>query len=342
MINVKFEDGINDLTTENLYQWDTFQTLQISGIDFGGVTPNVHFANKKSTVALVVSGIFMDDGSVKVSIPNSLLTEKYDILAYVYTSTGLTGKTIKSITIPVISRLKPSEYTQPTDEDIAKIEELELEAKVIIDGLTASEYSNTETYKRPNIVYYNFNSYMCISNVEISGILPTDTTKWQKIAQGSVITGISKNEYGDLIINCSDGSTFTLDITTTDVTTVGADEMPALGITRDNNGALKIGDTIIPQKVLLYNRHHTPYYQGDTINVSGLKMTDTIEIEYMLSTTDMKSRVIGAKSFYLNDGFNQALLGMTEDGKINVTSLTITTDSSANYLRIYKIYKIIE
>lgn len=336
MINVKFEDGINDLTTENLYQWDTFQMLQISGIDFGGVTPNVHFANKKSTVALVVSGIFMDDGSVKVSIPNSLLTEKYDILAYVYTSTGLTGKTIKSITIPVISRLKPSEYTQPTDEDIAKIEELELEAKVIIDGLTASEYSNTETYKRPNVVYYNFNSYMCISNVEISGILPTDTTKWQKIAQGSVITGISRNEYGDLIINCSDGSTFTLDITTTGVTTVGADEMPALGITRDSNGVLKIGDTIIPQKVILKDYPYTSHGAGKTISIPGLTTNDIIEVEFGFGPNDFRNYSKGKNWIVLEDGFdNSAVLQVTTNG-------LMVNNGGPNGLVVGRIYKIIE
>ena len=70
MINVKFEDGINDLITENLYQWDTYQTLKISGIDFGTVSPTVHFANKKSIEALVVQGELKDDGSVEVSIPN--------------------------------------------------------------------------------------------------------------------------------------------------------------------------------------------------------------------------------------------------------------------------------
>ena len=30
MINVEFTNEINDIVTENLYQWDNYQTLKIS------------------------------------------------------------------------------------------------------------------------------------------------------------------------------------------------------------------------------------------------------------------------------------------------------------------------
>ena len=341
MIKVKFEEGINDLTTENLYQWDTYQMLQMSGIEFGVATPKVHFANKKSSVALVVSGVFNDDGSVKVSIPNSLLTEKYDILAYVYTSTGLTGKTIKSITIPVVSRLKPSEYTQPTDEDIAKIEEIELEAKAIIDGLTASEYSSTETYKRPNIVYYDLCSYMCISNNEITGILPTDTSVWKKLAQGVRITGISTNEYGDLVFNCSDGSSFTVDFSTTNVNTVGDDNIPAFGITKDANGRLKYGDIIIPQKILLFDGkvelRDGGYYTNDAICDN-----DKLEIEYCFGSLfagDTPCATGRGKVFITYN--DKSVRFDISNKRITVGYLNIP-DGSGDYVTITRVYKIID
>lgn len=181
MIRAEFNNEINDLMTENLYQWDTYQTLYISGIDFGSVAPKVHFANKKSTVALVVNGTLTSDGNVEVSIPNSLLTEKYNILAYIYQNSGLTSKTIKSITIPIIPRLKPSEYYQPSDEDIAQIEAIELEAKAIINNLTASAFNFAESYQRPNIVHYNGDMYMCKSSQAITEIYPTNTTYWQRL-----------------------------------------------------------------------------------------------------------------------------------------------------------------
>lgn len=229
MINAEFTNEINDLITENLYQWDTYQTLRISGIDFGSVAPRVHFANKKSTEALVVDGAMQSDGSVEVSIPNSLLTQKYDILAYVYINTGLTSKTIKSITIPIIARLKPSEYYQPSDEDIAQIEAIELQAKAIIDSLTASEYQSTQRYKRPNIVYYNYSAYMCKSNSEISGVLPTDTIKWQKICNGVKITGIAISDNGNLQFTTSDGS-YEIDFATAEADTADSLDIPALDL----------------------------------------------------------------------------------------------------------------
>lgn len=342
MINVKFEEGINDLTTENLYQWDTYQMLQLSGVDFGVATPKVHFANKKSSVALVVSGVFNDDGSVKVSIPNSLLTEKYDILAYVYTSTGLTGKTIKSITIPIISRLKPSEYTQPTDEDIAKIEEIELEAKVIIDGLTASEYSSTETYKRPNIVYYDLCSYMCKSNNEITGVLPTDTTVWQKLVQGARITGISINEYGNLVFNSSDGSSFTIDFSTINVNTVDSSTMPALDITKDLvSGRLKYDGCIIPRREFIFSGNITidPSHPGE---ISGLRENDKIEIEYRWNTAINffeRCYVTGSRVIYINR-YDESAYFKIEDGKINY--ILVNGSDSDFYVKITRIYRIID
>lgn len=240
MITAEFTNEINDLITENLYQWDTYQTLKISGIDFGTIAPRVHFANKKSTEALVVDAFLGSDGSVEVSIPNSLLTEKYDILAYVYINTGLTSKTIKSITIPIIARLKPSEYYQPSDEDIAQIEAIELEAKGIIDGLTASEFNLSENYKRPNIVYYNGSAYMCKSLDTIAGILPTSTAMWQKIVDGAEVTGVKKDSNGNLVFTFSNGKEQVVEMTTTDVSLIDTDEFKAFELTNDEVSKIQV------------------------------------------------------------------------------------------------------
>lgn len=248
MINVEFTNEINDIVTENLYQWDSYQTLNIKGINFGSVTPRVHFANKKSKEALVVQGVLKGDGSVDVSIPNSLLMEKYDIIGYVYVNSGITSKTIKSLTIPIIPRLKPTEYIQITDENIAEIEAIELQAKIILEGLTASEYSPSVSYKRPNIVYHNFNSYMCKSNAEIIGVLPTDTSKWQKIANGINITGISVNASGNLVFTNQDGSTYEIEFSTSEVRAVDEMELPCLRLNTDNINYIKsLNENLKPQ-----------------------------------------------------------------------------------------------
>lgn len=293
MINVKFTDDINDLVTENLYQWDTYQTLKISGINFDSITPRVHFANKKSKEALVVKAILKSDGTAEVSIPNSLLTEKYDILAYIYTNTGVTYKTIKSITIPVISRLKPSEYVQPTNEQIAEIEEIELQAKLILNRLYASEYKSNEKYLRPNIVYYNHSSYMCISDEEISGVLPTDKSKWQLMAEGAIVTSLTKNSDGNLVFNFSNGTSFIIDITAKDVKLVDNEEYPCFNLTSEDVDKVKRGIQTINKDLKgwkitkrgLYEVKCVNHYLKDEYNqvyvwykliISVSKLSDTI------------------------------------------------------------------
>lgn len=245
MIKAEFNESINDLTTENLYQWDSYQTLVISGIDFEAVSPKVHFCNKKSIEALAVQGILKNDGTCEVSIPNTLLGEKYDILAYIYTNIGLTYKTIKSITIPIIPRLKPTNYSQPSNEEIAEIKEMELQAKAILNGLYVSDYDSTKAYKRPNIVYYNYSSYMCISDAEITGILPTDTTKWRLIVEGAVITGLSKDQSGNLVFTFTNGATYSVQIAIAETTAVDNTVIPALDLTSADVTKVKSINTVL-------------------------------------------------------------------------------------------------
>ena len=53
MISVTFTADVeNIVATEHLYQWDNGQKLSIFGV---GITADIHFANKKSEKALVVT-----------------------------------------------------------------------------------------------------------------------------------------------------------------------------------------------------------------------------------------------------------------------------------------------
>ena len=282
MINAEFNESIDSLIVENLYQWDTYQTLKITGIDFSSITLKVHFANKKSTEALAVQGVLKDDGSCEVSIPNSLLAEKYDIIAYIYINTGLTFKTIKSITIPIIPRLKPTEYIQPSNEEIAEIEKIELQAKIIIDGLTASEYSPTEKYTRPNIVYYNQCGYMCICNTEITGIVPTDTSKWQEIVHGELISSIGVGVDGKLTFTTSSGTNFSIDFQVKNVQLVDETDVPALKITQYDVSRLKSitkSNIRILQNIKITTR---PSYKENNYTMVTLTSNGLYLIEYRL------------------------------------------------------------
>ena len=98
-------------------QWDINQTLKIVlyGMDDGYMknAPYVHFANIKSSEALVVRSTLQGDDTVLVDIPNQLLQESYPLLIYVYlnnSSDAGSQRTIVKIEIPVHKRAKPSDY----------------------------------------------------------------------------------------------------------------------------------------------------------------------------------------------------------------------------------------
>ncbi len=98
-------------------QWDINQTLKIVlyGMDEGYMknAPYVHFANIKSSEALVVRSTLQGDDTVLVDIPNQLLQESYPLLIYVYlndSSDASSQRTIVKIEIPVHKRARPSDY----------------------------------------------------------------------------------------------------------------------------------------------------------------------------------------------------------------------------------------
>lgn len=98
-------------------QWDINQTLKIVlyGMDDGYMknAPYVHFANIKSSEALVVRSTLQGDDTVLVDIPNQLLQEPYPLLIYVYlndSSDAGSQRTIVKIEIPVHKRARPSDY----------------------------------------------------------------------------------------------------------------------------------------------------------------------------------------------------------------------------------------
>ena len=103
-------------TTDSVYQWDLNHTLAITGLD-PNYSPSVHFCNRKSTEAIVVK-VTARGNSCTVPIPNELLAEPYDIIAYVYSYGAVDAKTVEVINIPLIKRPKPTDYVFTENEDI--------------------------------------------------------------------------------------------------------------------------------------------------------------------------------------------------------------------------------
>ena len=130
----------HDNPIDHYTQWDVDQKLKIVVYDADDNllknAPYVHFANVKSTEALVVRSTVEGTDTIIVEIPNSLLQEPWPLLVYVYLNDNLDAhsqKTIIKIEIPVYKRVKPSDY-----EYVENIERIT--AEVIKQEVTDTVY----------------------------------------------------------------------------------------------------------------------------------------------------------------------------------------------------------
>lgn len=140
-------------TTDSVYQWDLNHTLSITGIDLSSI-PIVHFCNKKSEEAIVVS-VNVEGGAVIAPIPNELLMEPYDIIAYLYSFGDSEAKTIEVINIPLTKRPKPTDYIFTENVDIMNFSTLDSRiTQYIYDhNLECDEFKDTfynDYYERLN------------------------------------------------------------------------------------------------------------------------------------------------------------------------------------------------
>lgn len=110
-------------TTDSVYQWDLNHTLQITGISVTNA-PTVHFTNKKRETAIVVQSKLEDD-VISVPVPNEIVQDPYNIVAYVHIYDNNHAKTIETVNIPLKKRAKPDDYQFIDNVDVMNFERLE-------------------------------------------------------------------------------------------------------------------------------------------------------------------------------------------------------------------------
>ena len=110
-------------TTDSVYQWDQNHSLEISGLGVGSVT-TIHFTNKKRDTAIVVKATVQGD-TVIAPVPNELLEEPYNVIAYAHVYDSNQARTIEVVNIPVIKRAKPEDYQFIDNVDVMTFERLE-------------------------------------------------------------------------------------------------------------------------------------------------------------------------------------------------------------------------
>lgn len=126
MATIKVEK--NTYTTEELYQWDVNQQLEVRGLSLASV-PEVHFHSAAlGDRAIVRQGRLDAAGVLYAEVPNSLLQKPYRLTVYICAYTGDTFETLYALDIPVKQRAKPSDYTLENDGEVYSFNALEAKA----------------------------------------------------------------------------------------------------------------------------------------------------------------------------------------------------------------------
>lgn len=120
MLEAVFITGVDEITVSGLTQWDRGQAINITCPDLPTLF-QVHFSYKGSKKALSVNVL---DTTI-VNIPDELLTQPRDLIAWVYLYDETTGETVKTINLPLEPRAKPEDYIEDlTPTQLERIEAL--------------------------------------------------------------------------------------------------------------------------------------------------------------------------------------------------------------------------
>lgn len=141
-----------DNPIEHFTQWDVDQKVKIvlDGVEDGylAIAPEVHFANAKSTEALVVRSTVQGNNTIIADVPNILLQEYYPLLIYVYLTDSndvSSQKTIIKIEIPIRKRAVPSDYEYVENIERITAEQIKQEIKdELYESAATDEISNAE------------------------------------------------------------------------------------------------------------------------------------------------------------------------------------------------------
>lgn len=150
-LKVIIPHGQTEITVNGLHQWDYGQQLEIEATDIPGMV-EVHFAcmGMQSAEVRTCSAV---SGKLLVSVPDLCLEQSAPIIAWVYAINGNEGTTVKTITLPIIPRVKPQvdvsiprdntdAYTQFLTEVNSAVNSLKAGNVVVSKALTADSASS--------------------------------------------------------------------------------------------------------------------------------------------------------------------------------------------------------
>lgn len=225
-----FLPGQTDITVNGLHQWDYGQKLQINSPDLPPLI-EVHFSCVGMTDA-IVRNCFVTNGSGSVTIPDVCLEQSAPITAWIFEIDGTTGTTTKTITLPIISRARPTASDEIPEEIADKYTEAVTEINGLIGALAEGDVTVAKAKQADTA-----NSAITATKADTanSALTATKATRANEATNASSVNGVA---------------------------------------IKQEAGILKIGDIVIPQRVLKNDTQITVGYESSEIynsdkNLSG-------------------------------------------------------------------------
>lgn len=116
MVYAKFTPSLSNVTSSKVTQWDYGRTLRIEGLKLPTAV-RIDFGISGSQTTISRIGI-TKDGVTDAVIPDSLLEQSKNLVAYVYVNDTTEGKTVRTINITVEARAMPEEFDSPESKEL--------------------------------------------------------------------------------------------------------------------------------------------------------------------------------------------------------------------------------
>lgn len=151
-IKVLFPAGSNSVSVSGLFQWDYGRVLEIESADIGSEIMEVHFSCESLPEAIVRPCSF-SNGVGTVTIPDECLEQTATIRAWIYRVVGTEGYTIKTITIPITTRTRPSVKREIPQGFSDKYTELITEVNEAVENLESGNVTAKNATNAANASY---------------------------------------------------------------------------------------------------------------------------------------------------------------------------------------------
>ena len=112
-----FPEGVTCVTVNGLHQWDYGRTLEIHDPTLPALV-EVHFGYMGAREAAVRS-CNAASGVATVAIPDACLEQSAAVTAWVYAVGETTGRTIRTVVLPIVARPRPAALADLPPEDVS-------------------------------------------------------------------------------------------------------------------------------------------------------------------------------------------------------------------------------